>query len=84
MLAATLLFAMALMRHIGPGHLILAGIALLFLFQSLLSLVQFIASPELSQRILFWLFGSLSKATWSNLAITATMTTICVVLLPGN
>ncbi|MGI3026866.1 FecCD family ABC transporter permease [Vibrio cholerae] len=71
MLSACFLFALASMRHITPGQLILAGIALLFLFQSLLSLVQFIASPELSQQILFWLFGSLSKATWSNLTITA-------------
>lgn len=71
MLSACFLFALASMRHITSGQLILAGIALLFLFQSLLSLVQFIASPELSQQTLFWLFGSLSKATWSNLTITA-------------
>ncbi len=71
MLSACFLFALASMRHISSGQLILAGIALLFLFQSLLSLVQFISSPELSQQILFWLFGSLSKATWANLAVTA-------------
>ncbi|MCG6228799.1 FecCD family ABC transporter permease [Vibrio furnissii] len=71
MLSACFLFALASMRHITSGQLILAGIGLLFLFQSLLSVVQFIASPELSQQILFWLFGSLSKATWSNLTITA-------------
>lgn len=80
MLAASILLGLALMRHISAGHLILAGIALLFLFQSLLSLVQFIASPELSQQILFWLFGSLSKATWINLSITSTVTTVCLVL----
>ncbi len=71
MLSACFLFALASMRHISSGQLILAGIALLFLFQSLLSLVQFISSPELSQQILFWLFGSLLKTTWTNLLITA-------------
>lgn len=71
MASACFLFSLASMRHISSGQLILAGIALLFLFQSLLSLVQFVASPELSQQILFWLFGSLTKATWTNLAITA-------------
>jgi iron complex transport system permease protein len=71
MLSACFLFALASMRHISSGQLILAGIALLFLFQSLLSLVQFVSSPELSQQILFWLFGSLSKATWSNFMLTA-------------
>lgn len=81
MLSACFLFALASVRHIGSGQLILAGIALLFLFQSLLSLVQFISSPELSQQILFWLFGSLSKATWNNLMITAVVVSLSVVLL---
>ncbi|NVK71861.1 iron ABC transporter permease [Marinomonas sp. CT5] len=81
MLAATFLFALATMRHISSGQLILAGIALLFLFQSLLSLVQFISSPELSQQILFWLFGSLSKASWSNLSIIIGVTVVCMFFL---
>jgi iron complex transport system permease protein len=81
MLSASLLFGLAMMRHITSGQLILAGIALLFLFQSLLSLVQFVSSPELSQQILFWLFGSLTKATWSNVAITAGVTLVCVLVL---
>ncbi len=81
MLSACFLFALASMRHISSGQLILAGIALLFLFQSLLSLVQFISSPELSQQILFWLFGSLSKATWTNLAITSIVVLSGVALL---
>ncbi|WP_432455151.1 MULTISPECIES: FecCD family ABC transporter permease [unclassified Agarivorans] len=81
MLSASLLFGLAMMRHITSGQLILAGIALLFLFQSLLSLVQFISSPELSQQILFWLFGSLTKANWTNFLITAIVTLICVAVL---
>ncbi|PNH86838.1 iron ABC transporter permease [Vibrio diazotrophicus] len=81
MISACFLFALASVRHIGSGQLILAGIALLFLFQSLLSLVQFVSSPELSQQILFWLFGSLSKATWTNLAITATVVMASLFLL---
>ena len=61
--------------------LVLVGIALLFIFQSLLSLVQFISAPEVSQQILFWLFGSLNKATWQSLIIIIVVTTICVTLL---
>ncbi|NVK40663.1 MAG: iron ABC transporter permease [Oceanospirillaceae bacterium] len=81
MLSAGLLFGLAMMRHITSGQLILAGIALLFLFQSLLSLVQFVSSPELSQQILFWLFGSLTNATWMNVGITASVTLVCMTLL---
>ncbi|MAF16753.1 MAG: iron ABC transporter permease [Marinomonas sp.] len=81
MLSASLLFGLAMMRHITSGQLILAGIALLFLFQSLLSLVQFVSSPELSQQILFWLFGSLTKANWTNVTITAVVTFACMAVL---
>ncbi|CAG9297396.1 FecCD family ABC transporter permease [Celerinatantimonas diazotrophica] len=81
MLSASLLFGLATMRHITSGQLILAGIALLFLFQSLLSLVQFLSSPELSQQILFWLFGSLTKASWTNVGITTGIITLCLGML---
>lgn len=65
MLAASMLFGLALMRHVNSQTIILAGIALLFLFQSLLSLLQFVSSPELNQQIVFWLFGSLMRTTWT-------------------
>ncbi|WP_150538572.1 FecCD family ABC transporter permease [Actinobacillus vicugnae] len=81
MLASGVLFLFASMRRFSSAMLVLVGIALLFLFQSLLSLIQFIASPEISQQILFWLFGSLTKATWQNLLIATVVTAVCVTLL---
>ncbi|MCB4362631.1 iron ABC transporter permease [Hydrogenophaga taeniospiralis] len=84
MLAASLLFGLALMRHVSSQTIILAGIALLFLFQSLLSLLQFLSSPELNQQIIFWLFGSLMRTTWPMLGITAGVTLVCALLLHGD
>lgn len=81
MLSATVLFSFAAMRRFSSATLVLVGIALLFLFQSLLSLVQFLSSPEISQLILFWLFGSLQKANWVNLAVIFGVSTICIILL---
>ncbi|MFM5802413.1 FecCD family ABC transporter permease [Aeromonas veronii] len=83
MFAASLLFGLAMMRHVSSQTLILAGIALLFLFlfQSLLSLLQFLSSPELNQQILFWLFGSLMRTTWDSLIITAAVTLTCTLLI---
>ena len=81
MIAAAFLFFLASMRRMNIESIILGGIALLFLFQSLISLIQFIASPELSQQILFWLFGSLSKTTWTTLAVTFVVTIACCILL---
>ncbi|TCQ08900.1 iron complex transport system permease protein [Rhizobium sp. PP-F2F-G36] len=84
MLAALFLFMLASMRRVSSETIILGGIALLFLFQSLLSLIQFLSSPELSQQILFWLFGSLTKATWPTLALTAGVTLVCCVMLMAD
>lgn len=81
MLSASVLFGFAAMRRFGSETLVLVGIALLFLFQSLLSLVQFLSSPEISQLILFWLFGSLLKANWTNLALISCVSLVCVLLL---
>lgn len=81
MLASGILFLFASKRRFNSEMLVLVGIALLFIFQSLLSLVQFISAPEVSQQILFWLFGSLNKATWQSLIIITVVTTICVALL---
>ena len=61
-----------------PEVMILAGIATLFLFQSLQSMVQYLASPEVLQAIVFWLFGSLLKASWDNLPVTFTILIVCV------
>lgn len=64
--------------------LVLAGIALLFLFQALLSLLQFMASPEALQQIVFWLFGSLQKSTWGKLWIIAAVLVLCIPCLVAD
>jgi len=64
-------YAIGAMRGATPELLALAGVAMLFLFQALLSLLQFIASPEALQQIVFWLFGSLQRATWDKAALLA-------------
>lgn len=70
-LAAALVFAFASIRGMSPEIMVLAGIATLFMFQSAQSMVQFLASPEVLQSIVFWLFGSLLKASWNNVPIVA-------------
>lgn len=71
-------------RESSPEMLVLAGIALLFLFQALLALLQFVASPEALQQIVFWLFGSLQKATWSKLWIITAVLLACIPVLVAD
>lgn len=79
-LACAGVYAIGSLRGSSPEMLVLGGIALLFLFQALLALLQFVASPEALQQIVFWLFGSLQKASWSKLWI---ILAVLVIALPA-
>lgn len=64
-----LLQAVSRLRGAGAETLVLFGIALVFAFNALTSLVQFLSSQEALQQLVFWTMGSLSRATWSNVAV---------------
>ena len=68
-------------RSASAEGLILAGIALMFLFQALSSFLQMIASPESLQQVVFWLFGSLQKSTWPKLGAMVGVLLVCVPFL---
>lgn len=79
--AAGLVYLVAHYRGASPEMLVLAGIAVLFLFQSLQSLLQFMAAPEVLQQIVFWLFGSLLKATWTSVQVLAALLVLTLPLI---
>lgn len=78
LVACGLVYAIALLRGTTPEILALSGIAVLFFFQSMQSLLQFMASPEVLQEIVFWLFGSLLKSTWTSVAISTAILLACL------
>lgn len=79
-LACALVAGVGRLRGATPELLVLAGIACLFLFQALLGLLQFMASPEALQQIVFWLFGSLQRASMAKVGIVAL---VLAVVLPA-
>ena len=79
--ACALVGSVGRMRDATPELLVLAGIACLFLFQALLSLLQFLASPEALQQIVFWLFGSLLRASLGKVGIVTIVLAIALPLL---
>jgi len=69
LVACVLIYAIARLRGASAEVLVLGGIAIMFMFQALQSLLQYIASPEVLQQIVFWLFGSLARTTWSGIIL---------------
>jgi iron complex transport system permease protein len=70
MLAAFLIHMLSVKRGVSAETIVLLGIALVFTFNALLALVQFLASAEALAAVVFWTMGSLTKATWPKLAVT--------------
>jgi len=79
MLAAVLVHLLSVKRGVTVETIVLVGIALVFTFNALLSLVQYFASAEALAAVVFWTMGSLTKATWPKLVVT---TLVLLVTLP--
>jgi len=79
--AAMIVYGFSHFRAMSPEVMVLAGIATLFLFQSLQSMVQYLASPEVLQQIVSWLFGSMMKANWANVPIAGVIVLIASLLI---
>jgi iron complex transport system permease protein len=79
MLASLLVHFIAKAGRLSAESMVLAGIAILFLFQSALASLQYLASQEALQAVVFWLFGNLQKTTWLKLGIAGA---ILMVALP--
>ncbi len=69
LLCAWLLDLVARKARIGSAGIVLFGIALVFTFNALLSLVQFTASATALQDLVFWMMGSLARTDWPKLAL---------------
>ncbi len=81
LLVLLLVYLLGRLRGFTPEALILAGIAVSYAFHSGLALLEYMASEEALQAIVFWLFGSLYKATWPKLAVLAATVALSVALL---
>jgi iron complex transport system permease protein len=69
--ASLFIYGFSKLRGVSTETMVLLGIALVFLFSSLLALMQYIASEQALQEVVFWTLGSLSKATWPRVGIMA-------------
>lgn len=60
----------------GIETLVLFGIALVFTFNALVALVQFMASADALQQLVFWSMGNLGSASWETVAALGAVTVL--------
>ena len=69
MASMLVVYGIARIKGAGPGMLILAGIAINYLFSALIAIIKYIVQFEILAGIVFWLMGGLNLASWENLGI---------------
>lgn len=71
LLATMLLDVLARWRQANTSIIVLFGIAIGFTFSALVALLQYLASAEALQALVFWTMGSLSRADWQSIGLLA-------------
>ncbi|MCL1970644.1 MAG: iron ABC transporter permease [Candidatus Bathyarchaeota archaeon] len=82
LLAMVIVYMIARVRGMSSESVILAGVAVGFLFSALISLIQYISpTSNAVQAIVFWLMGGLHTATWQNILLCFPLVAVAVILM---
>lgn len=67
--AALLLDLITRISRVSSAGIVLFGIALVFTFNALVSLLQFVATEDTLQGLVFWTMGNLTRSNWIKVAV---------------
>lgn len=82
LLAVLIVYGIARLRGISSEAVILAGVAVGYLFSALLSFIQYVTPHhEAVRSVVFWLLGSFVSATWSSIFVVLPFVVISVILM---
>jgi iron complex transport system permease protein len=65
------IYALAKYRGFSQETLILAGIAIMYLFSALTSLLQYTGRSEQIHEVVFWMLGSMGRSSWETVSVVA-------------
>ncbi len=74
---ALILFATRI-KGVGSETMILFGIAIFFTFNAALAMMQYMSSEDQLARIVFWMMGSLSRASWEKIGLGSVLLAIII------
>jgi iron complex transport system permease protein len=77
LLASMTVYGLAKYKGITPETMILAGIAIMYLFQAMTSFLQYVGHAEQVQEVVFWMMGSMGRSSWDKVWIVTAVIAIC-------
>nr|WP_321396391.1 iron ABC transporter permease [uncultured Desulfobacter sp.] len=78
MIPVLVIFSIARFRQAIPEMMILSGIGMSYIFGSVTSILEFLAAQDALKAMVVWLMGSLGRAKWGELSITALVLCVCI------
>ncbi len=75
------IIAISKKKSITPTTMILAGVAIMYVFRASTSIMTLSADPEAVDLLYRWNVGSVGQTDWSNIPMIIIATTVCSVLL---
>ena len=64
-----------------PETMILAGIAMMYLFSAMTTILQYFGEAEAVKEAIFWAVGDLDRSSWPKITVIIVMLTFCFLLL---
>jgi len=80
LISALVLDGVARWRGLPTSGVVLMGIALVFVFHALVSLMQFVATEDALQGLVFWTLGSLTRSDWTQVRVLGAVLVIMAML----
>lgn len=77
LLASLSVYGLAKYKGITPETMILAGIAIMYLFSAMTSFLQYIGQAEQVQEVVFWMMGSLGRSSWDKVWVVTAVIAAC-------
>ena len=81
LLSSFIIYGLSRYKGTSPETMILAGIALMYLFYAMTGLLQYFGEADAVKEVVFWMFGSLGRASWEKLSLMSAILIICIPLL---
>ncbi|OPY54628.1 MAG: Cobalamin import system permease protein BtuC [Methanosaeta sp. PtaU1.Bin112] len=78
LLSALAVYGLARYKGISSETMILAGIAIMYLFSALTSFLQYAGDADHVHEVVFWMMGSLSRSSWERMAMVLIVLVICL------
>jgi len=77
-ISTMIVYGLAKYKGITPETIILAGIAMMYIFDAMTSFLQYVGKAEQVQEVVFWMMGSLGRSSWEKVSIEAIILCVCL------